>query len=406
MPTFSSDYKYWAFVSYSHTDSAWGEWLHRGLETYPFPRSMVGLSTMREHGVPSRFYPVFLDRKELPTSGSLGDMINKALLESRYLIVLGTPRSAQSRWVNQEVLEFQRLGRCDRIVCVILEGEPHADMPERECLPPALRDEQASSATLLDARGLRREAVLLRLLAVLSGVGEERLHAAGVKRKRERTAITLAASLALVAVMGTLAASALASEQIAKSELAKATRMKKFVVSIFNGIDPAAAKDLDKSQARALLDAGAARMAELDSQPLVQADLQNEIGVSYESIGLYQEAYAQAESSYELRARTLGPEESDTIDSLKNVAVTLDDEGKYSDAEKLERKVVDIQSRVFGKENDDTLESMNNLATSLCTQGKYPEAESLWRQVIAGETRVAPSLRPRPTRSRRMAHCP
>jgi hypothetical protein len=27
--------KYWAFLSYSHTDKKWGDWLHKALETMP-----------------------------------------------------------------------------------------------------------------------------------------------------------------------------------------------------------------------------------------------------------------------------------------------------------------------------------------------------------------------------------
>lgn len=28
--------KYWAFLSYSHTDKKWGDWLHKALETIVF----------------------------------------------------------------------------------------------------------------------------------------------------------------------------------------------------------------------------------------------------------------------------------------------------------------------------------------------------------------------------------
>ena len=36
------DYKYWAFISYSHHDTKWAEWLHKLLETYHVPRQLVG----------------------------------------------------------------------------------------------------------------------------------------------------------------------------------------------------------------------------------------------------------------------------------------------------------------------------------------------------------------------------
>ena len=85
--------KYWAFLSYSHTDKKWGDWLHKALETYRVPRRLIGKES-REGGIPERVYPIFRDREELPVSSDLGSNINEALGESRYLIVICSPRSA------------------------------------------------------------------------------------------------------------------------------------------------------------------------------------------------------------------------------------------------------------------------------------------------------------------------
>lgn len=41
-PAPSSPPAYWAFISYSHADDAWGRWLHRALESYRIPRALVG----------------------------------------------------------------------------------------------------------------------------------------------------------------------------------------------------------------------------------------------------------------------------------------------------------------------------------------------------------------------------
>jgi len=93
--------KYWAFLSYSHTDKKWGDWLHKALETYRVPRRLVGKES-RDGKVPPRVFPIFRDREELPVSADLGSNINEALQESRYLIVICSPRAAQSRWVGEE----------------------------------------------------------------------------------------------------------------------------------------------------------------------------------------------------------------------------------------------------------------------------------------------------------------
>jgi len=50
------DYKYKAFISYSHQDKKWGDWLHRALETYRVPKGLVGKET-RYGAVPNRLFP-------------------------------------------------------------------------------------------------------------------------------------------------------------------------------------------------------------------------------------------------------------------------------------------------------------------------------------------------------------
>ena len=100
-----AEFRYRAFISYSHADDAWAKWLHRALETYRVPKRLVGRQT--ECGpVPGSLSPVFRDRDELATSTSLGDTLTRALQQSATQIVICSPAAAKSRWVNEEVLAF------------------------------------------------------------------------------------------------------------------------------------------------------------------------------------------------------------------------------------------------------------------------------------------------------------
>jgi hypothetical protein len=38
-------FKYRAFISYSHGDERWAKWLHKSLETYRVPKHLVGTET-------------------------------------------------------------------------------------------------------------------------------------------------------------------------------------------------------------------------------------------------------------------------------------------------------------------------------------------------------------------------
>jgi hypothetical protein len=149
----TQSYKYKAFISYSHSDEKWATWLHKALETYKVPANIIGRET-RMGKIPPRLHPIFRDRDELPSATNLGELLTQSLADSATQIVICSPASAQSRWVNEEILTFKRLGRSDRIFCLIIDGEPGAtDKPgqeEQECFPPALRYEIGDDGELSD----------------------------------------------------------------------------------------------------------------------------------------------------------------------------------------------------------------------------------------------------------------
>ncbi|MBW1771312.1 MAG: TIR domain-containing protein [Deltaproteobacteria bacterium] len=149
------DYKYWAFISYSHQDSQWGDWLHKAIETYRVPKRLVGRPS-RNGPIPARLFPVFRDRDELPGSSSLGSKIDEALEQSRYLIAICSPKSAVSQWVNQEIVKYKSQDRADRVLCLIVDGEPNAsDSPGSgllECFPEAIRYRVRSDREITEKR--------------------------------------------------------------------------------------------------------------------------------------------------------------------------------------------------------------------------------------------------------------
>ena len=136
--------KYWAFISYSSVDKKWGRWLHKAIETYPIPKDLIGRDNGADGNIPRRLFPIFRDRDELPSSADLNTAIRRALVQSRYLIVVCSPRAVRSRWVDEEVRQFKQARGEDRVLCVIVDGEPHAaDKPDsneqHECFPQAVR---------------------------------------------------------------------------------------------------------------------------------------------------------------------------------------------------------------------------------------------------------------------------
>jgi len=200
----SSDYRYWAFISYSSKDKQWGRWLHRAIETYGIPAELVERhQTPTGHPAPKRFQPLFRDRDELPASSDLGTEIEKALWASRYLIVVCSPHAAQSQWVNKEVESFQKLGRRDRILAIIVDGEPNAG-DTRECFPPALRQLEPIAADVRP-EGDGKTNAKLKLLAGMLGVSFDSLKQRDAHRRIRRLQLAVFASLLVALSLAALA---------------------------------------------------------------------------------------------------------------------------------------------------------------------------------------------------------
>jgi len=107
-------FRYWGFISYSHKDERRAAWLQRKLEGYSGHSKLVG--NLRGEPLPKRLFPIFRDREELAGAADLSEHIQQALRESRYLIVICSPNSAKSRWVNDEIKAFKSFGGETRVL--------------------------------------------------------------------------------------------------------------------------------------------------------------------------------------------------------------------------------------------------------------------------------------------------
>lgn len=220
-----SRFTYRAFISYSHADKVWADWLHKALETYRVPSRLVGTETPTG-SIPRRLNPIFRDRDELASAHDLGRKVNEALGQSANLIVICSPASATSHWVNEEVLAYKRMGRAERIFCLIVGGEPNAsDLPSREseeCFAPALRfqlDDNGQPTTertepiAADARPGKdgKPNAKLKLIAGMLDVGFDALKQREQHRKMRRMAVVTASALVVMAITIVLASFALIS---------------------------------------------------------------------------------------------------------------------------------------------------------------------------------------------------
>lgn len=242
------EFRYRAFLSYSHRDASWARWLHRALEGYTVPRRLVGTVTPLGP-VPRRLAPIFRDSDELASAGDLGEKVNAALAQSASLVVVCSPNAAASRWVNEEVAAFQRLGRGERIYCLIVDGEPNAtlvgDEEARECFAPALRQRPSADGTpghdaiepiaadVRPGKDTRAEAKC-RLVAGMLGLELDTLKRRDYQRRARRAVLLSAVALCVTAVTGALAVAALVARDAARHRQKEAEDLVAFMLGDLN----------------------------------------------------------------------------------------------------------------------------------------------------------------------------
>lgn len=403
--------KYRAFLSYSHRDARWGAWLHKALESYRPPKQLVGTAAARGP-VPKRLTPIFRDREELATATDLGTVISEALRLSACQIVICSPSAARSRWVNEEILAFKRLGREDRIFCLIIDGEPNAsDDPARaheECFPPALRYRLASDGSLsgtrtepiaADARPGKdgRGNAKLKLIAGILGVGFDALRQREQsRRQRQLFAIASGALAGMVLTTGLAAAALIARATaqrqtvIAKREAETARQTTAFLVDLFRVSDPSEARG-NTLTAREVLDKGAARVeTQLAKQPQIQATLLDTLGTVYMGLGLYGQAKPLLESAVAKRQGLVPAEPGELALSLSHVGDLETFRAEYPDADRAYRRAIVLQSSLPHEQRDDAALALSlyGLGNELQNDGKSAEAERTLREALALQQRV------------------
>lgn len=168
-------YKYFAFISYKREDEKWAKWLQNKLETYRFPSL---LRKEYDKQLPSNLRPIFRDKTDISKTGDLKLILHEELVNSKYLIVICSPRSARSEWVNQEILEFQKLGREENIIPFIIDGAPNSPDPTVQCYPPTISENILG----ISVKEVGKEKAVIKVIAAMLGISFDILW----NRHRER----------------------------------------------------------------------------------------------------------------------------------------------------------------------------------------------------------------------------
>ena len=176
------DYAYEAFISYRHAprDRRIARRIQRRIEGYHIPKELAGTGRRR-------LGKCFRDEDELSTSDSLSSHIEDALRRSRYLVVVCSPQTRSSRWVDREVELFSSYHGRDKVLLVLADGEPSEAFPPllatltvREGDELSVKEAEPVAADLRPASRKRFSDEALRVVAPIVGCAYDDL------RQRER----------------------------------------------------------------------------------------------------------------------------------------------------------------------------------------------------------------------------
>ena len=331
-------WRYKAFFSYSRADDSAANWLHAQLEAFRTPRELV--NSAGAHGaVPAKLTPIFRDRTDLSGGGELTAKLIQALDDSRFLIVLCSPASAKSNYVNQEVDHFIALRGRGHIFPVIVSGEPESGDEKTECFPVALRGQGLIAADLRNIRqkggrliGDGRRGARTKLIAGLLGVALDQLvQREGQRKLRQMTAISLFSFVGMV-MAGGLAyyandrrieanaqrAAAVAQRKVAERQTLAARASADFLVDTFE-LTNTTTQNPREITAIAILNKGAEQARQsLGRQPEVRARLVDTLARAYVKLGFFQEARTELELALP-SIRAAGVDGAQALDTLAGV---------------------------------------------------------------------------------------
>lgn len=185
-------FKYYAFISYKHEDEKWAKWLQKRLETYRLPVAL------QKQNCPKQLKPVFRDNTDM-TPGNLEEKLHENLELSNYLIVICSKNLAKgSHYVDYEMQTFMDLGRGDKIIPFIVDGEPNSADPGNECFSEFIRNYPGELLAANVKKDGKRTAALKVIASILKLNADDLIKRDEKRQIIKRTAIVIAAVFSLM----------------------------------------------------------------------------------------------------------------------------------------------------------------------------------------------------------------
>lgn len=424
---------YSVFLSYRHRpfDAAVTQRVFNVLESYRLPW------TLRHKGY-TGVRRAFRDTEELPVSRMLTSTIQTALQNSDCLVVVCSPDTPASEWVDREVATFIELGKADHIFPLLIAGTPETTFPASLKKVPDVMNRLMDLREHAKTVSASDPGALLRVIAAVAGCAPAQLVRADRMRRSRRNAARATLSVAVgVAIVSIAAVFWLQAENYRATALREQERSLQ-VLSLLTYDLPgklvelpntytAVAKILDEnaeqinrilalaeeqdgireqiaanyekhatasvrlgryetaaqSEQKAIALYEALRLEGTPGADASLASAHNNLGVVYNAAGAYAEAAAEYTAAVELLEPIYADTPSFTADLasfLSNSGANAMDLGDYASAVPALSRSIELLSAFPSGSSGAHLASLArsryNLGLSLTATGEYAEAES------------------------------
>ena len=140
--------KYTALISYNSRDHHIARGLQMRLEKYNLPSVIANEKgeVVRSYDKKTEKFRIFRYVTDL-VAQNLNDGLEHELNQSKYLIVISSPNSANAPWVRKEVKHFIDTGREKYIIPFVIKGTPYSN-DKNECFTPELKEAFADGSAL------------------------------------------------------------------------------------------------------------------------------------------------------------------------------------------------------------------------------------------------------------------
>ena len=168
-----------------------------------------------------------------------------------------------------------------------------------------------------------------------------------------------------------------------KTEAAKGRETKVFLEYMLDGVGLSVRDGGDPTVVQNVLGRAAKHIGVgMTNQPVVEAELRDQIGRLYSDVGNYNQAEPILRDAVASTRAELGPNSAETAIALNDLAWALFRKNNLDEAEHLNVEALDIRQKLFGHESAQVAESMDHLASVYRHQRNLAEADKLIRESL------------------------